>query len=366
MLNAAGWIWNHSLALQKRYYSLYGKYADVNKMQKHIAKARKRIPAWQTLHSQTVQEIVQRQDASYQRFFKRKQNRPPKFRKSTFFKSFLFKQGGYKLEDNKLTINSIKKTFKFSLSRLYGKPKTVRLYRDRLGDIFLIIVSEHPLEGIFKKLNNSKNTKRKAVGLDFGLKQYLTFSDNAPPKQSPLFFKQGSNAIKKANRSLSRKQKGSNNRKRARLCLARVHKKIANKRRDWQYKLAHELCREYGFIAIETLNLKGMQRMWGKKINDLSHSSFVSTLKHIAMKYGTIIHEIDRWHPSSKECHCCRNIKKELSLKDREYVCERCGHVGDRDSNAAKNILRQGIAEYESICKTEKAIQPNPQFALAS
>ena len=108
--------------------------------------------------------------------------------------------------------------------------------------------------------------------------------------------------------------------------------------------------------------IKAMQRMWGRKISDLSHSFFVNILKHVAMKYDTIIHEIDRWYPSSKECYCCRIIKNELSLKDRTYICESCGYIEDRDTNAAKNIFRQGIAEYESISKTELA----PLYALAS
>ena len=361
LINHAGWVWNHALALQKRYYKIYVKYIDVNKMQKHFAKLRKTNSAWMLLNSQSVQEILQRQDKAYQKFFKKKQTRPPKFKKQKYFKSFLFKQTGYKLEGNKITINTIKKTFKFSFSRAYGSPRNIRIYRDRLGDIYLYIVSDMPLEGVFKRRNNPKN-ECKAVGLDFGLKQYLTYSDNTSPKQSPLFFKQASKAIKKANRSLSRKQKGSNNRERARKHLCRVHKKVVNKRRDWQWKLAHELCKQYDFIAIEDLNIKAMQRMWGRKMSDLSHSSFVDILKHVAMKYGTIIHEIDRWYPSSKECHCCRNIKKELSLKDRTYICESCGYIEDRDTNAAKNIFRQGVAEYESISNTELA----PLYAFAS
>ena len=361
LINHAGWVWNHALALQKRYYRRYEKYIDVNKMQKHFAKLRRKNLAWMLLNSQSVQEILQRQDKAYKKFFKKKQTRPPKFKKQKYFKSFLFKQTGYKLEGNKIIINSIKKTFKFSFSRAYGSPRNIRIYRDRLGDIYLYIVSDMPLECVFKRRNNSKNTN-KAVGLDFGLKQYLTYSDKASPKQSPLFFKQSSKAIKKANRSFSRKQKNSNNRERARKHLCRVHKKVVNKRRDWQWKLAHELCKQYDFIAIEDLNIKAMQRMWGRKISDLSHSSFVNILKHVAMKYGTIIHEIDRWYPSSKECHCCRNIKKELSLKDRTYICESCGYIEDRDTNAAKNIFRQGVAEYESISNTELA----PLYAFAS
>lgn len=362
LLNVAGNIWNHSLALQKRYYALYGKYIDVNRMQKHIAKVRNNNPAWKMLHSQSVQEILQRQDASFQRFFKHQQKRPPKFKKSTLFSSFLFKQGGYKLEGNTITINAIKRSFKFSFSRHYGTPKTIRLYRNRLGEIFLVITNEMALEGIFKQHNHSKNAgKSTAVGIDFGLKQYLTFSDESDPVKQPLFFKQSLDAIKKANKALSRKQRGSKNRGKAKGVLARQHLKVKNCRSDWQWKLAHELCKKYDFIAIEDLNMKAMQMMWGRKVSDYGHASFLHVLKHVAIKYGVRVHEIDRWYPSSKECYCCRNIKTRLNLNEREYECEECGYIEDRDTNAAKNILRQGIVEYKSQSKTELA----PHLALA-
>ena len=77
MLREACFVWNHALALQKRYYSLYKKYASCNRMQKHFAKRIARC----LLHSQTVQEILQRLDTSYQRFFSHMAKRPPKFKK---------------------------------------------------------------------------------------------------------------------------------------------------------------------------------------------------------------------------------------------------------------------------------------------
>lgn len=134
--------------------------------------------------------------------------------------------------------------------------------------------------------------------------------------------------------------------------MARIHKEIENKRDDFQWKLAHELCSNYSFIAIEDLNIEGMKRMWGKKISDLAHSKFIGKLKYIATKYGTIIQEVPRFYPSSKTCSCCGHVKETLLLSDRVYVCEKCGLVKDRDENASDNILSEGIRLYESVCKT--------------
>lgn len=91
MLCECCFVWNHALALQRRYHKLFGKYISVGKMQKHFSKRIKR----NLLHSQTVQEILQRLDSAYNRFFKKLAKRPPKFKRADCFNSFVFKQGGY-------------------------------------------------------------------------------------------------------------------------------------------------------------------------------------------------------------------------------------------------------------------------------
>lgn len=90
-----------------------------------------------------------------------------------------------------------------------------------------------------------------------------------------------------------------------------------------------------------------MKRLWGKKVSDLSHSSFINKLMYIASKYGVIVHKIDKWYPSSKTCEC-GFVNKNLSLRDRTWFCPKCGSVNDRDLLASKNILRKGISELES------------------
>ena len=137
MLREAAFVWNHALALQKRYYRMYGKYIGINRMRKHFAKRINR----NLLHSQTVQEILDRLDDAYLRFFKHLAARPPKFRRAKDFSSFVFRQGGYSINGNVLTINRIKKRFKFSLSRpCDGKVKTLTVKRSPLGEYFIIMV----------------------------------------------------------------------------------------------------------------------------------------------------------------------------------------------------------------------------------
>lgn len=295
MLRECCFVWNHALALQRRYYKLFGKYISVGKMKKYFAKRIKR----NLLHSQTTQEILERLDESYNRFFKKLAKRPSKFKSPEKFNSFVFKQGGFTLNGNCLTINKGKKRFRFSYSRAYkGNIKQIRIVRETCSRFSLIIVADYnPFS------SNRKTHDGASVGLDFGLKTYLTASDGSKI-DSPLFFKQYQNKIKKCNRCISRSKIGSNNRKRRRFELQQTYREIENLRNDFQWKLAHELCKKYDFIFLETLNIEAMKRLWGKKISDLSHSSFVDKLEYIATKYGVTVHHIDKWYPSSKTCEC--------------------------------------------------------------
>ena len=137
--------------------------------------------------------------------------------------------------------------------------------------------------------------------------------------------------------------------KRAKKHKQKVHRKVANQRSEFHWKLAHELCRKYKFIGIEDLNVKGMQRHknWGRKVSSLGYGEFVQKLFVVAEKYGTIIEKIDRYAPSSQLCSVCGY--KYTGTKDlnvREWVCPECGTVHDRDVNAARNILRIAIERY--------------------
>lgn len=347
MLREACFVWNHALALQKRYYSLTGKYCACAMMKAHFAKRISRC----LLHSQTVQEILERLDEAYLRFFKHLAKRPPKFKRASDFSSIVWKQGGFKLNSNVFVVNSIKQHFQFSFSRPYeGKVKTVRIKRNALGDYYLYIVTDAVAHSYRKSHDGA------SVGMDFGLKTYLTLSDGTRV-ENPLFLKRGLNDLRKASRRLSRCEKGSAHRRAARMNLDRIHEDITHRRDDWQWKLSHELCKAYDTLCIEDLQLTGMSKLWGRKMSDLAFGSFVQKLEHTASKYGCKVVRIDRYYPSSKTCNVCQYVNELLSLSDRSWTCPECGTSHDRDVNAAKNILRQGIASSGSLRKTELARQ---------
>lgn len=309
------------------------------------------------LHSQTTQEILERLDTAYQRFFKRLAKRPPKFRKAKDFSSILFKQGGYSLNGNVLTVNNIKKRFKFSLSRPYdGKVKTLTIKRSHLGEFFIIMVLDKSPQSIGKTHNGA------SVGIDFGLKKYMTLSDGTTV-DNPQFLKSGLRQLRRKSRNLSKCVPGSHNRERKRLDLDRYHEKVVNQRNAFQWQLAHRLCRQYDHIYIEDLQLTGMSTLWGRKMADLAHGEFVLKLQYVATKYGVTVHKIDRFYPSSKTC-TCGYVNHGLQLHERTWVCPECGTAHKRDLLAANNILRQGIAELESVSKSKNATGASLQSRL--
>ena len=344
MIEIARQIWNHFLALQKRYYQIYGKYISANRMKTHLTKL-KRLPVykdWNQLGSQAAQDVVERLDRSYQAFFdwckKRSGPRksPPKFRKRWKYRSFTLKQAGWAIQDNVITI-ARKYRFKFWKHRDFkGEIKTITIKRLPSGDYYIYL---SVIEQVFVPDAHAGN----AVGIDFGLKTFLTLSDGTEVA-SPEWLKNSLSDIRKASRNLSRKELGSNNRKRARLQYEKIHENVANRRRDWFYKLARDLTIMYSVICIEDLNLDGMKRIWGRKVSDLAYSEFVKILEYEALVNGCEIIKVDRWYPSSKTCSSCGFLNNDLSLKTRDWVCPSCGVQHRRDFNASVNILNQGLS----------------------
>lgn len=242
---------------------MFKKHLNCAKLQAHIAKLRKGKPFWQLVGSQSVQDICQRIDKAYQLVFKHhaKGVRPPGFKKVKKYKSFTLKQAGYKfLGGNRVKLG--KRVYQFWKSReIEGIVKTLTIKRTSLGELFMFVVVDDVTEPPLKF------TTSKIAGFDLGLKTFLTCSDGSSI-ESPQVFKQSLVVIKKASRSHSKKVKGSSNRERARLHLVRAYEDIVNRRTDWFWKLAHNLTDKFDVLCFETLYLKGMQRLWGRKIGD--------------------------------------------------------------------------------------------------
>src|SRR4028119_574986 len=210
-INAAEVIYNHWIALHRRYYGMYGNQLNCAKLQSYRVKLRKRKPFWQTVGSQAVQELCQRIERAYLLFFKhhKKGVSPPGFKKIKKYNAFTLKPAGYKcIGGTRLKIAN--RVYQYCNSReIEGTVKTLTIKRTALGELLMIVVVDDVSEP------EAKLKTRKIAGFDFGCKTFLTISDGTKIESSQ-FLKQSINAIKTASRQHSQKRKESANRELAR------------------------------------------------------------------------------------------------------------------------------------------------------
>ena len=333
---------------QRQRYKDGLSYANYNAMSAHLTELKRTThPHWKALPSQAMQAELERIHAAYDRFFKKLGGRP-KIKKQHKFKSFTLKQAGWKIAENRLTITLRKwQDSKWKLDRVpytffkhrvfHGKIVCITLKRNACGDYWLCITTDFTDTEPLPATGES-------VGADFGMKDAFLTLSIGEKIQSPQPLKQSLNQLRTLNKSLSRKKKGSNGWWRCVRQLARLYRRSAHQRKDFHWKLATYLCKKFDVIVLETLNLDGMKRLWGRKVSDLAFYQFVEILKYKCIKHKRHFVQIEQWKATTKPCSDCGHHNENLSLSDRQWTCPECGSHHDRDINAAINILQAGIA----------------------
>ena len=190
-----------------------------------------------------------------------------------------------------------------------------------------------------------KRTANGHVGVDLGISHLATLS-TGEVVDGPKPLKRALRKLKRANRTLHRRQKGSANRRKAHQRVAKIHARISHVRNDALHQLTSTLCRENQAISIEDLHVQGMikNKHLSRAITDMGWGECRRQLAYKAPLFGGQLNIIGRFEPSSKMCHRCKTVKQVLSLGERLFVCNACGHIEDRDLNAAQNINQLGQA----------------------
>lgn len=344
------WVYNHFLNERKEQYQKDKKSDNYYKQAATLTKLKKEEETkWlKEVNSQTLQFALRSLDTAFLNFF-RGNAQFPKFKSRKHKNTFTITQFGT-LADNKISIPKFKEGIKVKLHReVKGKIGKMSITKTPTGKYYVSIFTEQEIEQLPK-------TNRQ-VGIDLGLKDFVITSDNNKFKNN-RYTKKYAKQLKKAQQHLSRKQKGSNGFEKQKLKVAKIHEKIASCRLDTLHKVSHQLVSNYDLISIEDLNVKGMikNHKLSKHIADASWGNFVTLLQYKCNWYGKELVKVNRFYPSSKSCGDCGWINQELKLSDREWTCKSCGVVHDRDVNASRNILKEGLKIHRqglSITKVE-------------
>jgi putative transposase len=257
--------------------------------------------------------------------------------------------GGQKaidLDNNRIKLPKMT-AMKMVVDRTFtGIAKSVTISRNSVGQFFVSILVE---EEVLVKTNVGRS-----IGIDLGLNHLVTLS-NGVKVENPKWFRETQAKLRKEQKHLSRKKKGSNRYERQRREVAKIHLKIKNQRSWATHNLTTAIINTYDTIIVEDLNVSGMKKLFGKSISDAAFGEILRQLEYKSNWYGRTFHKIDRWYPSSKTCNCCGYKMGDMDLSIREWDCPNCGSHNDRDLNAAKNILDQGLRDLYGFTSDELA-----------
>lgn len=296
----------------------------------------------QDVDSQALQASIKKVDVAFLNFYKGCGY--PKFKKNKGRQSFQSPNNKREIDFNKglLTIPKIKNIPIVVSRKFSGDIKTVTISRVSSGKYFASILVDNKKENPPKSIINIKST----LGIDLGIKEFAVFS-NGEKIVNPHYLKNYIERIKCLSRRAAKKNKGSINRKKANRKVSIIHERILNMRNDFLQKLSTRLVRDsqMNTFCIENLSINGMikNHSLAQSIGDVSWGEFVRQLQYKADWYGKNIIQIGKFEPSTKTCCCCGISNNTLTLKDREWTCDNCGTMHDRDINAAINIKNIGL-----------------------
>lgn len=289
----------------------------------------------------SLQNALKDLDASYKKFFKEHTGHPnfklKKNRYKTYRTSYSNKNITYENKYIKLPKLGMVKTKDKQIPQ--GRILSATISQEPNGHYYCSLCCTGVEITPFQKTNN-------IIGIDLGITNFATFS-NGIKIDNPQFYEKAEKKLAKLQRELSRKTIGGSNWEKTRLKIAKLQKHIVNQRTDFLQKLTTDIVRKYDVIIIEDLNVKSMKETENttrnKHVGDVSWSEFRRQLTYKSKWYNKELIVIDRYYPSSQICSCCgyKGGKKSENIKN--WVCPNCNTILDRDINASKNILEEGL-----------------------
>jgi putative transposase len=300
-----------------------------------------------------LQDVVKRVKVTFDRFLSGdssgKRSGRPRFKSRERYRTFTYPQ----MKEDCFQGNFINLPKLGNIKVIFHRPipdgfkiKTASITKKVDSYYFTLSLEDATVPSIKTDINPESIT-----GIDLGLKSFLTTSDNETV-DIPRYYRKAHKRLKVLQKRLSRRQKGSNRRKKAVKQLGKQHKKVADKRKDFHFKIAKHLLSKYDVVVYEDLNVKGLSKSrLAKSIHDAGWSSFLSILTHKAENAGLLVIAVNA-SGTSQDCSDC-GIKVPKKLHERWHLCQ-CGCSLERDHNAAINIKNRAVGH--SVLKAQRLL----------
>ncbi|WP_414565631.1 MULTISPECIES: RNA-guided endonuclease InsQ/TnpB family protein [unclassified Anabaena] len=325
---------------------------DYYSQKKTLPELKKTHPHYGDIYSQVFQDVVKRVKVTFDRFLKGdsngKRSGKPRFKSRSRYKTFTYPQMKYGcLQDGLINLPKLGQ-IKVILHRPLPdgfRIKTASVTKKADGYYLTLSLEDSTVPEIKPDINPELIT-----GIDMGLKEFLTTADGETVA-IPQHYRKAQKRLRVIQKRVSRRKKGSNRRHKAVKQLGKQHKKIADKRKDFHFKTAHNLLKKYDVIAHEDLNIKGLSKSrLSKSVHDAGWGNFLSILTNKAENAGLLVIPV-KASGTSQECSSC-GAKVPKKLPERWHDCPHCGCSLDRDHNAAINIKNR--AEGHPVLKAHR------------
>lgn len=340
----------YNAALEQRRYAWRSRHCSVSLYEqfRDLTEVRAAGMGPAQMNCSAMRDPLRRLDRAFAAFFRRVKAGVtpgyPRFRSVRRYDSLTW-DSGWRVRDGRLALQGIGhvkvKWHRPLPASAVVRTVTVRRVGERWYACFSLRASRSP---------RVLDSQLPAVGLDLGIKHFATLStgEHIP---GPRAYRAAMRQLRVAQRRVCRRQKGSHRRVKGRLLLARHHERIRNLRHDHAHKLARRLASDFSLIAVEDLSVRGLARgPLAKDVADQGWAAFLTMVEYKAEEAGT---RLIRVPPAgtSQTCSGC-GVVVPKGLSDRTHRCHACGLVIDRDSNAARNILRLGLSHQASTWPT--------------